>query len=321
MIRTVLKGTGSYLPEHVVSNDEMARRVDTSDEWIRQRTGITQRHFAAEDELTSDLAVKAARGAMQAAGLTAQDVDCILVATTTPDLTFPATAARVQAKLGVPAGRIAFDIQAVCSGFLYGITVADSMIRSGAAKTVLLIGAEVFSRLLNWDDRATVVLFGDGAGAVILQAQETDKDIGIIDTLLGSDGENVDILCATGGPGSSRETGHITMAGREVFKHAVSRLAECAEEILRRNDLTGDDLDFIVPHQANQRIIDATARKLGLPAEKVILTVQHHANTSAASVPLALDHGFQQGLFKSGDLLLLEAMGAGLTWGSALLRL
>jgi 3-oxoacyl-[acyl-carrier-protein] synthase-3 len=323
MIRSVISGVGGYLPEKVVTNQELEKLVDTNHDWIVQRTGIEQRHFAADDQATSDLAVEAAKKALQNAKMDASDIDCIIVATTTPDMTFPATAALVQAKLGVKTGAIAFDVQAVCSGFLYAITVANSFIISGQAKNILVIGAEVMTRLLDWNDRTTCVLFGDGAGAIVLSAStgKGDKsDRGILSTHLHSDGANQGLLHTTGGPGTSGIAGKIFMQGREVFKHAVTRLAEVVDEALVANEMTKSDITYLVPHQANKRIIEATGEKLDLPAERVILTVAKHANTSAASVPLALAYGVENNLFKPGDILLLEAMGAGLTWGAALVR-
>ena len=323
MIRSVVKGVGGYLPEKVVTNDDLSKIIETDNAWIVQRTGIEQRHVAADDQSTSDLAVEAAKKALANAGMTAEDLDCVIIATTTPDLTFPATAAAVQAKLGMKVGTIAFDVQAVCSGFLYALTVANSFIVSGQCKRALVVGAEVMTRILDWQDRTTCVLFGDGAGAMILEAAEgegTVNDRGILSTHIHSDGANKDLLYTTGGAGTSGISGKISMQGREVFKHAVQRLAEVVDETLEYNKLEKSDITWLVPHQANKRIIEATGEKMGLPAERVILTVGKHANTSAASVPLAMAHGVENNLFKPGDLLLLEAMGAGLTWGAALLR-
>jgi 3-oxoacyl-[acyl-carrier-protein] synthase-3 len=323
MIRSVIKGVGGYLPEKIVTNHDLEKIIETNHDWIVQRTGIEQRHVAADDQATSDLALEAAKKALKNAGMNADQIDCIILATTTPDMTFPATAATVQAKLGMRVGTIAFDVQAVCSGFLYALTVANSFIISGQAKNILVIGAEVMSRLLDWNDRTTCVLFGDGAGAVILTA-ETGKgdtsDRGILSTHLHSDGANQNLLHTTGGPGTTGMSGKIFMQGREVFKHAVLRLAEVVDEALDANDMNKSDITYLVPHQANKRIIEATGEKLGLPPERVILTIAKHGNTSAASVPLALAHGVENNLFKSGDVLLLEAMGAGLTWGAALIR-
>ncbi|OWJ67630.1 beta-ketoacyl-ACP synthase III [Inquilinus limosus] len=320
--RARIIGCGSTLPDRVVTNAELAQKVDTSDEWIVQRTGISVRHIAAPDEKTSDLALAAARKALAMARVEGSDLDLIVLATTTPDQTFPATAVRVQAALGMTRGA-AFDVQAVCSGFVYALAVADNMIRLGQARTALVIGAETFSRLLDWTDRGTCVLFGDGAGAVVLRAVEgggSTDDPGILSTHLHSDGRHEDKLYVDGGPSSTGTVGHVRMEGREVFKHAVINLAEVVEEALAANGLSPSDIDWLVPHQANKRIIDATARKLDLPPEKVVLTVQKHANTSAASIPLALAEAVNDGRVKAGDLVLLEAMGGGLTWGAALVR-
>jgi len=320
--RARIIGCGSALPVREVTNAELARTVDTSDEWIVQRTGISVRHIAAPDEKTSDLALAAARKALAMAKVEGSDLDLIVLATTTPDQTFPATAVRVQAALGMTRGA-AFDVQAVCSGFVYALAMADNMIRLGQARTALVIGAETFSRLLDWTDRGTCVLFGDGAGAVVLRAVEgggTTDDPGILSTHLHSDGRHEDKLYVDGGPSSTGTVGHVRMEGREVFKHAVTNLAEVVEEALSANGLTPEDIDWLVPHQANKRIIDATARKLDLPVEKVVLTVHKHANTSAASIPLALAEAVSDGRIKPGDLVLLEAMGGGLTWGAALVR-
>jgi 3-oxoacyl-[acyl-carrier-protein] synthase-3 len=310
------------LPAREVTNAELARTIDTSDEWIVQRTGISTRHIAAADEKTSDLALAAARKALAAAGVEGSDLDLIVLATTTPDQTFPATAVRVQAALGMTRGA-AFDIQAVCSGFVYALAMADNMIRLGQVGTALVIGAETFSRLLDWTDRGTCVLFGDGAGAVVLRAVEgggTTDDPGILSTHLHSDGRYEDKLYVDGGPSSTGTVGHVRMEGREVFKHAVTNLAEVVDEALAANGLVATDIDWLVPHQANKRIIDATARKLDLPIEKVVLTVHKHANTSAASIPLALAEAVSDGRIQPGNLVLLEAMGGGLTWGAALVR-
>jgi 3-oxoacyl-[acyl-carrier-protein] synthase-3 len=321
--RSVIAGVGAYLPARAVSNAELATRVDTSDDWIRERTGITQRHVAGPDEKTSDLAIAAAKGALSAAGIDGQALDLIVVATATPDQTFPATAARVQAALARP-GIPAFDIQAVCSGFVYGLAVVDNFIKAGQAKTALLIGAETFSRILDWSDRTTCVLFGDGAGAVVMRAetrQGAAQDRGVLSTHLHSDGRHHDMLFVDGGPGSTQNTGHVRMKGREVFRHAVVNLADTVREAVAANGLTMADIDWIVPHQANRRILDSTAEKLGIAPEKVIVTVDKHANTSAASIPLALHQGVADGRIKPGDLVLMEAMGGGFTWGSALVRM
>ncbi|MDB5478283.1 MAG: ketoacyl-ACP synthase [Alphaproteobacteria bacterium] len=323
MKRAIFKGVGGYLPEKIVTNADLEKIVDTNSDWIIQRTGIEQRYFAAEDQATSDLAAAAANKALTHAGLDAADIDCIIVATTTPDLTFPATAAIVQAKIGMKVGTAAFDVQAVCSGFVYALTIANSFIVSGQHKRILVIGAEIMSRLLDWNDRTTCLLFGDGAGAVILELAEGKGDVndrGILSTHLHSDGANTNLLYTTGGPGTNGISGKLVMLGRDVYRHAVQRLAEVVEETLLANNLEKTAIDWLVPHQANKRIIESTAEKLGLSMDKVILTVARHGNTSAASVPLALADAVENNRFKPGELLLLEAMGAGLTWGSALVR-
>ncbi|HTN13543.1 MAG TPA: beta-ketoacyl-ACP synthase III [Sphingomonadaceae bacterium] len=321
MIRSVVKGTGSALPVDVVSNAELARTVDTSDEWIVERTGIRSRHIAGEGETTATLATEAARNALAAAGIDGGSVDLIVLATATPDQTFPATATKVQDALGCNGG-IAFDLSAVCSGFLYALGVADSMLRTGMAKCALVIGAETFSKILDWEDRATCVLFGDGAGAVVLVAQDVAADgPGVLATRLHADGAHNELLFTDGGPSTTGTVGKVRMKGREVFRHAVVNLAEVLEEVLEESGFSASDLDWVVPHQANARILDATARKLGLAPEKVIVTVDHHANTSAASVPLALDTAVRDGRVKPGDLVMLEAMGGGFTWGASLLRM
>lgn len=322
-IRSVIRGVGSYLPANVVTNDDLAKKVDTTDEWIQERTGIKQRHIAAEDETTSDLAIAAGRQALERAGIDGQDIDLIVVATATPDHTFPATAAKVQAALGRP-GVPSFDIQAVCSGFVYGLSVVDNFIRCGQAKSALFIGAETFSRILDWEDRATCVLFGDGAGAVVLTAEQGQgaiQDQGILSTHLHADGRQHDLLYVDGGASSTQTTGHVRMEGREVFRHAVVNLAATVNEALAANDISIDAVDWLVPHQANKRILDSTARKLRIDPAKVIVTVDQHANTSAASIPLALATGVDDGRIKSGQLVLMEAMGGGFTWGSALVRM
>jgi 3-oxoacyl-[acyl-carrier-protein] synthase-3 len=324
MLRSVITGTGSHLPEKVLTNDDLAALVETSDEWIRTRTGIRRRHIAEEGELTSDLAVAAARRALEAAAIAPRDIDLIIVATTTPDLTFPATATIVQEKLGITSPVPAFDVQAVCSGFVYGLATADAFLRSGQARRALLIGAETFSRILDWEDRSTCVLFGDGAGAVVMEAREgqgTAEDRGVLATRLHADGRYRDLLYVDGGPSSTGTVGHVRMKGREVFRHAVVRLAEVMEEVLAEAGVPAADVDLIVPHQANIRILQGTARKLGLPPEKVHVTVDRHGNTSAASVPLALDDAVRTGRVGKGDLVLLEAMGGGFTWGASLVRL
>lgn len=323
LLRSRIVGVGAYLPERVVTNQELAARVDTSDQWIVERSGIRQRHVAADGQLTSDLAIAAARKALANAGLTGQDVDLIVLGTTTPDNTFPATATRVQAALGMTRGA-AFDVQAVCSGFIYALSVADNFLKSGQVRTAIVIGADTFSRILDWQDRTSCVLFGDGAGAVVLQATPSNgngEDRGILSTHIHSDGRQYDLLKVDGGPSSTGTVGHVRMVGREVFRHAVVNLAEVVHESLAANDLTPDDLDWIVPHQANKRILDGTARKLNVPAERMVVTVERHANTSAASVPLALAEAVEDGRIKPGQLVLLEAMGGGFTWGAALVRM
>ena len=320
MIRAVVRGCGSALPKRVVSNAELAEQVDTSDEWIVERTGIRQRHIAGEGETTASLATEASRKALAAAGMDAGSVDLIVLATATPDQTFPATATIVQHQLGCNGG-IAFDVAAVCSGFLYALATADSMLRTGMAQRALVIGAETFSRILDWEDRATCVLFGDGAGALVLEAQEVAEDgPGVLTTKLHADGAHNQLLYVDGGPSTTQAVGHLRMKGREVFRHAVVNLADVLRETLDAAGFTPEDIDWVVPHQANARILDATARKLGLPAEKVIVTVDRHANTSAASVPLAYDVGVADGRIKPGDLVMLEAMGGGFTWGASLVR-
>ncbi len=321
-IRSVFKGVGAYLPERMLTNAELATMVDTTDEWIVERSGIRQRHIAAEGEFTSDLAAAAARNALDNAGMTPDDIDMIVVATATPDETFPATATKVQSALGISHGA-AFDIQAVCSGFVYALAVTDGLIRSGQATNALVIGAETFSRILDWEDRATCVLFGDGAGAVILSAEDqsgAEKPRGILSSKLRADGAKHDLLYVDGGPSMTQTVGHLRMRGKEVFRHAVGNLAGIVAETLEGTGVNQSDIDWIVPHQANRRIIDATARKLGLPPESVVLTVDIHGNTSAASVPLALDSAVQDGRIKPGDLVIMEAMGGGFTWGASLVR-
>ncbi|MCM8558402.1 beta-ketoacyl-ACP synthase III [Sphingomicrobium sediminis] len=315
--KSVILGSGSALPKNCVSNDELAKRVDTSDEWIVERTGIRQRYIADETETTSSLATDAAKKALETAGIAASDIDLIVLATATPDQTFPATATRVQANLGIE-DCIAFDVAAVCTGFLYALTVADSMLRGGNAKRALVIGAETFSRILDWDDRATCVLFGDGAGALVLEAQ--DGDSGILATRLHAAGQHNELLYVDGGPSTTQTVGHVRMRGREVFRHAVVNLAEVLNETMEAAGLTAEDIDWVVPHQANARILDATAKKLSLDPAKVIVTVDQHANTSAASVPLAFDVAVRDGRIKKGDMVVMEAMGGGLTWGAAALR-
>jgi 3-oxoacyl-[acyl-carrier-protein] synthase-3 len=317
-------GTGSALPRRIVTNAELAERVETSDEWIIERTGIRQRHIAGPDETTATLATAAARAALADAGIKASDIDLIVLATATPDNTFPATATKVQAALGCTGG-IAFDVAAVCSGFLYALATADSLLKTGMAKRALVIGAETFSRILDWEDRTTCVLFGDGAGAVVLETQTgaaAGKDVpGIIATRLHADGSYHDMLYVDGGPSTTQTVGHVRMKGREVFRHAVMNLANVLKEVLEDTGVSVEDIDWVVPHQANIRILDATAKKLGLEPEKVIVTVHTHANTSAASVPLALDTARKDGRIKPGDLVMLEAMGGGFTWGASLIRM
>lgn len=322
VMRSVVLGCGSYLPERVLTNAELATRVDTSDEWIVQRTGIRQRHIAAEGEFTSHLGTRAAERALAAAGVDAQSIDLIVLATSTPDNTFPASAVAVQSALGITHG-VAFDLQAVCSGFVFALATADNFLRSGSHKRALVIGAETFSRILDWSDRTTCVLFGDGAGAVVLEAQEqpgTVHDRGILTTHLRSDGRHKMKLYVDGGPSSTGTVGSVRMEGREVFKHAVAMITDVIEDAFAATGTTADDLDWFVPHQANKRIIDSSAHKLGIAPEKVVTTVDLHGNTSAASIPLALSVAVGDGRIKKGDLVMLEAMGGGFTWGSALIR-
>ena len=315
--RSVIAGVGSALPKRSVSNAELASQVDTSDEWIVERTGIRNRYIADAGETTATLAHDAARKALDQAGMPAADIDLIVLATATPDQTFPSSATKVQAMLGIN-DCIAFDVHAVCTGFLYALTVADSMLRSGSAETALVIGSETFSRILDWEDRATCVLFGDGAGALVLKAEDGER--GILSTKLHADGRHNELLFVDGGPSTTQTVGKLRMKGREVFRHAVVNLADVLNEVLADAGLQSADVDWVVPHQANARILDATARKLGLPPEKVIVTVDQHANTSAASVPLAFDAAVRDGRIKRGDLVVLEAMGGGFTWGAAALR-
>ncbi|MEQ1942555.1 beta-ketoacyl-ACP synthase III [Mesorhizobium sp. VNQ89] len=322
MIRSVVRGIGSALPRRIMKNTDFEGVVETSDEWIAQRTGIRQRHIAGDDETTASLGADAARAALANAGLTPDDIDLVLVATSTPDNTFPATAVDIQNRLGMRHG-FAFDMQAVCSGFVYAITTADLYIKGGLAKRVLVIGAETFSRILDWTDRSTCVLFGDGSGALVLEAVESQATLaerGIVAASLRSDGAHKDKLFVDGGPGTTGTVGHLRMEGREVFKHAVGMITDVIEDVFAKAGITADDLDWFVPHQANKRIIDASAKKLGIAEEKVVTTVQLHGNTSAASVPLALSVAVADGRIKKGDLVLLEAMGGGFTWGAVLLR-
>lgn len=316
-IRSVVAGVGSALPKRRIDNDELAQTVDTSDQWIVERTGIRSRYVAGEGETTATLARDAAVKALEHAGVEAADVDLIVLATATPDQTFPSSATKVQAMLGIN-DCIAFDVHAVCTGFLYALSVADSMLRSGTAKTALVIGSETFSRILDWEDRATCVLFGDGAGALVLKAGEGES--GILATRLHADGRHNDLLFVDGGPSTTGTVGKLRMKGREVFRHAVINLADVLSEVLAAAGLDPDNVDWVVPHQANARILDATAKKLGLPPEKVVVTVDQHANTSAASVPLAFDTAVQDGRIKRGDIVVLEAMGGGFTWGAAALK-
>lgn len=321
-IRSVIRGVGAYLPERVLTNDELSRRLDTSDEWIRERTGIRARHIAAEGELTSDLGIKASKSALIRAGIDPVDIDLLICATATPDRTFPSTAVRIQHEIGMSKGA-AFDIQAVCSGFVYAMATADNFIRMGQSKRALVVGAETFSRILDWEDRGTCVLFGDGAGAVVLEAQHqegTNADRGILASRLRSDGRFEELLYVDGGPSSTRTTGHLRMNGREVFRHAVQKISGVIEETLLASGLSADDIDLFVPHQANARILDGIAKKLGVAPEKVIKTLDRHGNTSAASIPLALNQAFEAHKISEGDLVLMEAMGGGFTWGAVLAR-
>ena len=329
-IRSEIVGCGSYLPERVVTNAELSAKIDTTDEWIVSRTGIRQRHLAADGEWTSDLALKAAERALENAAIPAAEVDMLILATTTPDNTFPATATKVQNRLGMVNGA-AFDVQAVCSGFVYGLAIADNFIKTRQCKTIVLIGAETFSRILDWEDRSTCVLFGDGAGAVVLRAGEGGSDAnvgetghnrgrGVLSTHLHSDGSTNDLLYVDGGPSSTQTVGHVRMVGREVYRHAVINLAAIVGEALEANGLAPEDIDWLVPHQANKRILDGTAKRLGLAEEKMVVTVGRHANTSAASIPLALDEAVRDGRIKRGNLVLMEAMGGGLTWAAGLVR-
>lgn len=320
--RSVVRGVGAYLPKQIVTNDELAKTVDTTDEWIQQRTGIRERHVAAEGEFTSHLGLAAARAALANAKVNASEVDLIVLATSTPDQTFPATAVTIQAELGIQRGA-AFDLQAVCSGFVFALATADQYLRSGSFNTALVIGAETFSRILDWKDRGTCVLFGDGAGAVVLQASDqpgTRGDRGILTTHLRSDGRHRDKLYVDGGPSTTGTAGHLRMEGREVFRHAVGMITDVIEDAYKATGYGSNDIDWFVPHQANRRIIDGSAKKLGIAPEKVVTTVDRHANTSAASIPLALAVATEDGRIKQGDLVLLEAMGGGFTWGSALVR-
>lgn len=323
MVRSILTSSGSYLPQSVVTNSDLEQRVDTSDEWIQKRTGIKQRHIASDKETTSFMAIKASEQALEKGGYKPEDIDTVIVATTTPDNTFPAVAVTVQAELGLPIG-IAFDVQAVCSGFVYALSVANSFIISGQSRRVLVIGSEKMSSILDWNDRTTCVLFGDGAAAVVLEKDETGQgtidDRGVISTHLYANGHLKDILYVNGGPATTQESGHIVMEGRDVFRYAVDYMADVVQKTLDHNKLDSSDINWLIPHQANTRIITATAKKLGLSMDQVVLTVAEHGNTSAASIPLALDLAISDGRIKRGDLLLLEALGGGLTWGASLIR-
>lgn len=322
VLRSVIRGVGAYLPKRIVSNDELAKMVDTSDDWIQERSGIRQRHIAEDGELTSDLGAAAAKQALVRAGVDPVDIDLVICATATPDRTFPATAVRIQSMLGVTKGA-AFDVQAVCSGFVYAVTVADSLLRTGQFKKALVIGAETFSRILDWEDRSTCVLFGDGAGAIVLEAQlqkGTRDDRGVIFTRIRSDGRYEDLLYVDGGPSSTKTVGHLRMNGREVFRHAVQKISGVIEETLVENGYAADEIDLFIPHQANKRILDGIAKKLNVSADKIVMTLDRHGNTSAASIPLALNQAFEAHRVKEGSLILMEAMGGGFTWGAVLAR-
>lgn len=322
VIRSVIRSVGAYLPKRVMTNEDMSEFVDTTDAWITERTGIKSRHIVAEGEFTSDLGIAAAKQALVRAGIDPIDIDLVICATATPDRTFPATAVKIQAALGVTKGA-AFDIQAVCSGFIFALTTADNFLKTGQFQRALVIGAESFSRILDWSDRSTCVLFGDGAGAVVLEAQTQtggSSDRGILATRIRSDGRYEDLLYVDGGPGSSKTVGHLRMNGREVFRHAVQKISGVIEETLLQSGYAASDIDLFVPHQANKRILDGIAKKLGIPPEKIVVTLQHHGNTSAASIPMALNQAFEAHRVKEGSLILMEAMGGGLTWGAALAR-
>ena len=321
-IRSIIRGVGASLPKRVMTNDDLARMVDTSDEWIRDRTGIEQRHIAAEGELTSDLGIAASHQALVRAGIDPIDIDLVVCATSTPDRTFPATGVRIQAGLGVTKGA-AFDVQAVCSGFIYALSIADNFLKAGQFKRAIVVGAETFSRILDWKDRSTCVLFGDGAGAVVLEAQTqlgSREDRGILATRIRSDGRFEELLYVDGGPGSTKTTGHLRMNGREVFRHAVQKISGVIEETLVMTGYASDEVDLYVPHQANKRILDGIAKRLSIPPEKIVFTLAKHGNTSAASIPLALNQAFEDHRLVEGRLVLMEAMGGGLTWGAALAR-
>jgi 3-oxoacyl-[acyl-carrier-protein] synthase-3 len=322
IVRSVIRGVGAYLPKRVMTNDDLARIVDTSDEWIKERTGIEERHIAEEGELTSDMGIAASRQALVRAGIDPVDVDLIVCATATPDRTFPATAVKIQCALGVTKGA-AFDVQAVCSGFIYALAVADNFLKAGQSRRALVVGAETFSRILDWKDRGTCVLFGDGAGAVVIEAQTqigSRDDRGILATRIRSDGRFEELLYVDGGPGSTKTTGHLRMNGREVFRHAVQKISSVIEETLVTSGYAPDEIDLYVPHQANKRILDGIGKRLGIPPQKVVVTLAKHGNTSAASVPLALNQAFEDRRLREGSLVLMEAMGGGFTWGAALAR-
>jgi 3-oxoacyl-[acyl-carrier-protein] synthase-3 len=322
IIRSVIRGVGAYLPKRVMTNDDLARLVDTTDEWIKERTGIEQRHIAEDGELTSDLGIAASRQALVRSGIDPTDIDLVICATATPDRTFPATAVKIQAGLGMTKGA-AFDVQAVCSGFIYGLNIADNFIKAGQSKRALVVGAETFSRILDWKDRGTCVLFGDGAGAVVLEAQSqlgSREDRGILATRIRSDGRFEELLYVDGGPGSTKTTGYLRMNGREVFRHAVQKISSVIEETLVTTGYAADEIDLYVPHQANKRILDGIGKKLGIPPHKVVVTLATHGNTSAASVPLALNQAFEDHRLREGGLVLMEAMGGGFTWGAVLAR-
>ena len=319
MARSVIASCGAYLPAKIVTNKDLEKMVDTTDEWITQRTGIKQRHVAADGESSADMAIEAARQALKNGGFTGVDIDTVIVCTCTPERTFPSVAAKVQAALDIPVGP-AFDLQAVCAGFVYGLSVADSFIRAGNAKRILLIGAEKMTALLDWNDRTTCVLFGDGAGAVVLEAAPRDSERGILSTHLYANGKLKDILCTSGGVSSTGDSGFITMEGKEVFRHAVQYMSDIVTDVIEHNKIKPQDIDWLVPHQANIRIIEATAKKLDMGMDRVVVTIERHGNTSAASIPLALCEAVSDGRIKKGDLILMEALGAGLTWGAALVR-
>jgi 3-oxoacyl-[acyl-carrier-protein] synthase III len=322
VIRSVIRGVGAYLPKRILTNAEMAKLVDTTDDWIVERTGIKARHIAAEGEFTSDLGIAAARQALVRSGIDPVEIDLVICATATPDRTFPATAVKIQAALGITKGA-AFDVQAVCSGFVYAMTIADNFLKNGQSKRALVIGAETFSRILDWEDRTTCVLFGDGAGAVVLEAQPQTGgrlDRGILSTTIRSDGRYEDLLYVDGGPGSTKTVGHLRMNGREVFRHAVQKISGVIEETLIATGYAANEIDLFVPHQANKRILDGIAKKLGVDPGKIVITLSQHGNTSAASIPLALNHAFEEHRVKEGNLVLMEAMGGGFTWGAVLVR-